>query len=225
MRPEGLEPPAFWSVARRSIQLSYGRKQQEPCPRQDSNLYAVTGTGPSNQPVYQFQHVGGVHARGGTRTLTGSPPQDPESCASTNSATRARSFIHHDGAEGNRTPDLLNAIQALSQLSYGPLTRPAKPGPLGRLTPIFQTTPNRQTGLTGLEPATSGVTDRHSNQLSYSPKTSSNDAPTGNRTPVTTLKEWFLTVRRSGLRSLPLLTGPEGLEPPTAGFGDRCSTN
>ena len=25
-----------------------------------------------------------------------------------------------DGAEGNRTPDLLNAIQALSQLSYGP---------------------------------------------------------------------------------------------------------
>ncbi len=28
------------------------------CPRQDSNLYAVSGTGPSNQPVYQFQHVG-----------------------------------------------------------------------------------------------------------------------------------------------------------------------
>ena len=27
-----------------------------------------------------------------------------------------------------------------------------------------------QAGLTGLEPATSGVTDRHSNQLSYSPK-------------------------------------------------------
>jgi hypothetical protein len=24
------------------------------------------------------------------------------------------------GAEGNRTPDLLNAIQALAQLSYGP---------------------------------------------------------------------------------------------------------
>ena len=24
------------------------------------------------------------------------------------------------GAEGDRTPDLLNAIQALSQLSYGP---------------------------------------------------------------------------------------------------------
>ena len=31
-----------------------------------------------------------------------------------------------DGGEGNRTPDLLNAIQALSQLSYGPL--PPAPG-------------------------------------------------------------------------------------------------
>ena len=25
VRPEGVEPPTFWSVARRSIQLSYGR--------------------------------------------------------------------------------------------------------------------------------------------------------------------------------------------------------
>ncbi len=30
-----------------------------------------------------------------------------------------------------------------------------------------------QAGLTGLEPATSGVTDRHSNQLSYSPMNTS----------------------------------------------------
>ena len=29
----------------------------------------------------------------------------------------------HGGAEGNRTPDLLNAIQALSQLSYSPTGR------------------------------------------------------------------------------------------------------
>ncbi len=28
------------------------------------------------------------------------------------------------GAEGGRTPDLLNAIQALSQLSYGPVKCP-----------------------------------------------------------------------------------------------------
>jgi hypothetical protein len=61
------------------------------------------------------------------------------------------------GAEGNRTPDLLNAIQALSQLSYSPITD---------RNPLFQTAP---TGLTGLEPAASGVTDRHSNRLSYSP--------------------------------------------------------
>ena len=59
------------------------------------------------------------------------------------------------GAEGNRTPDLLNAIQALSQLSYGP-----------RPLPLFS---NNPAGLTGLEPAASGVTDRHSNRLSYSP--------------------------------------------------------
>ena len=38
-------------------QLSYSPSIQE-CPRQDSNLYAISGTGPSNQPVYQFQHVG-----------------------------------------------------------------------------------------------------------------------------------------------------------------------
>jgi hypothetical protein len=31
------------------------------------------------------------------------------------------------GAEGNRTPDLLNAIQALSQLSYGPGTWTSSP--------------------------------------------------------------------------------------------------
>ena len=31
------------------------------------------------------------------------------------------------GAEGNRTPDLLNAIQALSQLSYGPNTKHQRP--------------------------------------------------------------------------------------------------
>ncbi len=28
--------------------------------------------------------------------------------------------IYFGGARGSRTPDLLNAIQALSQLSYGP---------------------------------------------------------------------------------------------------------
>jgi hypothetical protein len=155
MRPEGLEPPTFWSVARRSIQLSYGRIH---------TIMPTTGL----EPVRHFWHwslkpaclpipargrgttwvrpsdngtVRARNARGGTRTLTGLPPQDPESCASTNSATRALPS-HHDGAEGNRTPDLLNAIQALSQLSYGPLTRPAKPSP-SRASTDFDLSINR----------------------------------------------------------------------------------
>jgi hypothetical protein len=86
------------------------------------------------------------------------PIPPPERCSS-----------HHDGAEGNRTPDLLNAIQALSQLSYGPLTRPAKPGPRGRSDFDLSINCLRPAGLTRLELATSGVTDRHSNRLSYSP--------------------------------------------------------
>src|SRR5690606_7536819 len=174
------DPPGSRSVSSTFRERSPPRK----CPRQDSNLYAVSGTGPSNQPVYQFQHVGdelrrdqpvhpggGRHARGGTRTLTGLPPQDPESCASTNSATRAlgrEAFeAARHGAEGNRTPDLLNAIQALSQLSYGPSRitwrrrRAEGPG----TTPYVK----EPAGLTRLELATSGVTDRHSNRLSYSP--------------------------------------------------------
>jgi hypothetical protein len=166
------------------------------CPGQDSNLHAISGTGPSNQPVYQFQHLGifstfgrhcatplhtrsalrsaaqamtvslfiGRHcakpiqtrsgletaaptahrvtitdARRGTRTLTRLLPQDPESCASANSAIRATPTLflrvprsqpfradleRPHGAEGNRTPDLLNAIQALYQLSYSPSIQP-----------------------------------------------------------------------------------------------------
>ena len=57
------------------------------------------------------------------------------------------------GAGGIRTRDLLSAIQALSQTELRPLALRSSAG----------------AGLTGLEPATSGVTDRHSNQLSYSP--------------------------------------------------------
>jgi hypothetical protein len=36
---------------------------------------------------------------------------------------RAPTKVTRDGGEGNRTPDLLNAIQALSQLSYAPHER------------------------------------------------------------------------------------------------------
>ena len=51
----------------------------------------------------------------------------------------------------------MNAIQALSQLSYGPDPEPG-------FSISFETA-----GPTGLEPATSGVTVRHSNRLSYGP--------------------------------------------------------
>ncbi len=33
----------------------------------------------------------------------------------------SRSVLEDGGAEGDRTPDLCNAIAALSQLSYGPI--------------------------------------------------------------------------------------------------------
>ena len=81
---------------------------------------------------------------------------------------RARAyFTRTSGAEGNRTPDLLNAIQALSQLSYGPRTHDLEADTFTAPADfICQSTP---AGLTRLELATSGVTDRHSNQLSYSP--------------------------------------------------------
>ena len=38
-------------------------------------------------------------------------------------ATGSPRLTAGDGGEGNRTPDLLNAIQALSQLSYAPMKR------------------------------------------------------------------------------------------------------
>lgn len=37
-------------------------------------------------------------------------------------------YEKNGGAKGSRTPDLLNAIQALSQLSYGPTPRPSRAG-------------------------------------------------------------------------------------------------
>ena len=39
-RPEGFEPPTFWSVAKRSIQLSQGRIFN--CVRQPNDIYYIT---------------------------------------------------------------------------------------------------------------------------------------------------------------------------------------
>ena len=38
VRPEGVEPPAFWFVAKRSIQLSYGRTLQKRQPFNDIRI-------------------------------------------------------------------------------------------------------------------------------------------------------------------------------------------
>jgi hypothetical protein len=88
------------------------RPEGGQCPGEDSNLHAVSGTRSLVWPVYQFQHLGnrpsatpsprarrrhpnprGPHrpddAPERTRTSTGLRPLDPESSASTSSATGA----------------------------------------------------------------------------------------------------------------------------------------
>ena len=60
-----------------------------------------------------------------------------------------KSQHHHGGAREDRTPDLLRARQALSQLSYGPQIR-------NRVV-------RRMVGLGGLEPPTSPLSGVRSN--------------------------------------------------------------
>ncbi len=111
----------------------YAKSAREKCPRQDSNLYAVSDTSPSNWPVYQFQHVGNMCHKSHTNPCSGrdSNPHEVNPHRVLNPARLpipppeqirawAPVFGRLSGAEGNRTPDLLNAIQALSRLSYGP---------------------------------------------------------------------------------------------------------
>src|SRR5262245_45873884 len=57
-------------------ETSRGRRRTT-CPRQDSNLYAISGTGPSNQPVCQFQHVGRTPLRLRAREDSNLKPLDP----------------------------------------------------------------------------------------------------------------------------------------------------
>ena len=72
IRSQVLYPIELWALELAARVASAGRAGRLPaphgrdrarasrCPRQDSNLHAISGTGPSNQPVYQFQHVGGA---------------------------------------------------------------------------------------------------------------------------------------------------------------------
>ena len=46
-------------------------------------------------------------------------------------------YIHDGGDEGDRTPDLLTASQALSQLSYAPVTRRYYEGMFAGMQEIF----------------------------------------------------------------------------------------
>ncbi len=88
-----VELRAHWSAAASgSRALTAASLSRRKCPGEDSNLHALTGTSPSSWRVCQFRHLGFslLDARRGSRTPTGLLlPQDPESCASANSATRA----------------------------------------------------------------------------------------------------------------------------------------
>jgi hypothetical protein len=79
------------------------------------------------------------------------PRQSPRDARLAASASRAWFGPMNGGAREDRTPDLLRARQALSQLSYGP------DGP-------------HLVGLAGVEPATSPLSGVRSNRLSYRPK-------------------------------------------------------
>jgi hypothetical protein len=79
------------------------------------------------------------------------------------------------GARRDRTDDLMLAKHALSQLSYGPVSRPA-----GAERPVV-------VGLGGLEPPTSRLSSARSNQLSYKPgRKEKSDARPGFSKPIET---------------------------------------
>ena len=91
-------------------------------------------------------------------------PQDFKSCASASSATAASMADSPNGAYRARTYDPLLVRQMLSQLSYDP-----------------KYSKNKATRM-GIEPTTSAVTGRRSNQLSHQAITSRTSGPSGTRT-------------------------------------------
>ena len=134
---------------------SAGRARRDPhsppklsnqCPGEDSNLHAVSGTRSLVWPVYQFQHLGirrprrrpdpflPASAPERTRTSTGLRPLDPESSASTNSATGAHRHLLAlpTSTPGEiRTPDLLIRSQTLYPAELRARVPPNKNRPRG----------------------------------------------------------------------------------------------
>ena len=85
-------------------------------------------------------------------------PTSP-SCDETRICFLRTNLIPTGGARRDRTDDLLLAKQALSQLSYGPRSRPAQ-------NPVTKDV----VGLGRFELPTSRLSSARSNQLSYKPK-------------------------------------------------------
>ena len=73
------------------------------------------------------------------------------------------------GARRDRTDDLMLAKHALSQLSYGPVTRRRMPQVLSSASPRKGARSIRMVGLGRLELPTSRLSSARSNQLSYKP--------------------------------------------------------
>ena len=81
---------------------------------------------------------------------------------------KTRREVKYGGARRDRTDDLLLAKQALSQLSYGPESRPPETGETNWLG-----TRVHMVGRGGLEPPTSRLSGVRSNHLSYRPSPAS----------------------------------------------------
>ena len=84
----------------------------------DTNSAVCPGLGKARNGSFRVNRICNVVYR-----PSESRPDSPGGCVTTvagdvGAATACRCIT--GGAEGNRTPDLLKAIQALSQLSYGP---------------------------------------------------------------------------------------------------------
>src|SRR5690606_36438880 len=74
------------------------------------------------------------------------------------------------GARRDRTDDLLNANQALSQLSYGPVLTASGASGDPALAGFAAPPPDKMVGLGRLERPTSPLSGVRSNHLSYRPR-------------------------------------------------------